>query len=71
MDAKDHIPDLTAYQWVSMDIACKTFIGGEYVYVVDGQTSDIVNSANGKIFTKVAKCGLPDLHRAVNRVPEH
>jgi acyl-CoA reductase-like NAD-dependent aldehyde dehydrogenase len=48
-----------------MVIAYKAFIGGAYVDAEQGQTSDVVNPANGEVFAKVAKCGLADLQRAV------
>jgi acyl-CoA reductase-like NAD-dependent aldehyde dehydrogenase len=43
----------------------KAFISGEYVDAGDGQTSDVVYPANGKVIARVAKCGLEDLQRAV------
>ena len=47
--------------------AYKVLIGGEWVGAASGETTEVVNPANGQVVATVAKCGVEEVNAAVKR----
>lgn len=57
--------DAVQDQAQGLDIRGQAFIGGRYVDAADGRTFDCTSPIDGRLLTRVARCGEADVDRAV------
>ncbi|MEX2630921.1 MAG: aldehyde dehydrogenase [Tistlia sp.] len=57
--------DAIRNQAAGLNFRNQAFIGGRYVGAADGRTFDCISPVDGRVLTKIARCGKEDVDRAV------
>lgn len=57
--------DSVRSQAAGLNFRSQAFIGGAYVDAADGRTFDCISPVDGRVLTRIARCGKEDVDRAV------